>query len=299
MSTGGDWTVSICDHASGDVGALASMSLLLSGAQSYGGSVFPALVIPDGYYGCIAPVARAINVSTPGTVDELVVTVGLSHPYGQDLDIAIAHDGVVVQLTAANTIPIGVGVQGLYTFTDSSIVPTFAAAGNALAAGSNVPTGFYRPVTPLSAFAGHSKQGVWMVTVCDVNYVDTGTLSHAAILLSESAWDLTLSQPIGPGSLVFENEGGLPGHTFLNLITVVPGSFPNGWLEGLDISISDIMFEVGLGAPIIGTLGSCGGAITWIPGPIPSNLPLQVVSFDLDSTGTPAASKRAFQYVTQ
>jgi subtilisin-like proprotein convertase family protein len=301
MSTGGDWTISICDHVSGDTGHLSGMSLTLSGAQTFGGTVSPPLAIPDANgVGCSAPVARAINVPTSGVVDQISVTLGLAHPYVQDLHVTVSHDGVMETLIASGSVNGNVGVQGLYTFTDDTgIVPSFVAAANAVSPGLNVPQGLYRPATPLSAFAGHSKQGVWLVTICDTQLADVGTLSFASITLSESAWDLTLTQPIGPGSLVFENKGGLPGHTFLNLATVVPGSFPNGWLNGLDISFNDIVVEVGVGAPVVGTLGSCGGAITWIGGPIPSNLPIQFVSFELDSSGTPVASKRAFQYVTQ
>ena len=230
MSTAGDWTISICDHVSGDVGHLSGMSLTLYGAQTYGGTVSPALVIPDGNgAGCSAPVARAINVSTTGVVDQFSVTLGLAHNWVQDLHVTVSHDGVAATLIASGSVNNAIGVQGVYTFTDDTgIVPTFVAAANATAYGFDVPPGQYRPATPLSVFAGHSKQGVWLVTICDTQLVDVGTLTFASITLSESAWDLVLTQPIGPNSLVFENKGGLPGHTFVNLATVVPGSFPYG-----------------------------------------------------------------------
>ena len=87
--------------------------------------------------------------------------------------------------------------------------------------------------------------------------------------------------------------------TYLQMNARVPGSFPFGWLNGLDISMNDLFLQIGLGAPIVGALGNCGTSVAAIGGPIPSNLPIQFVSFELDATGSPVASKRAFQYVTQ
>jgi subtilisin-like proprotein convertase family protein len=298
-SSAGAWTISICDQAGGDVGVLSSMLLQLFGDQSYGGPISPPESIPDGNGDCLAPVVRAINVPTGGIVDKVSVTLGLNHPDINQLTISLAHDGVVVTLTQAGWMISNVGVQGLYTFFDfPGIMTPFSSMVNLTPPGSNVPNGGYAPWTPLSAFAGHSKSGVWLLTICDSWLSDVGTISHAQIRLSESAWDLTVSQPAGPSSLVFTNEGGSPGNTYLNLATVVPGSFPNGWLNGLDISMTDIMIEISLGPPIIGTLESCGTAFNILNGPFPPGLAIQFVSFELDSSGTPVASEHAFQYVT-
>ena len=107
MSTAGDWTISICDHVSGDVGHLSGMNLTLYGAQTYGGSVSPALVIPDGNGGCSAPVARAINVLTTGVVDQISVTLGLAHNWVQDLHVTVSHDGVAATLIASGSVNAG------------------------------------------------------------------------------------------------------------------------------------------------------------------------------------------------
>ena len=297
MSSAGNWTLSICDQAAADVGVVSSMILQLYGIQSSGGPIAPPEAISDGNGSCVSPLVRAINVPTGGSVDRVALTLGLTHTDVNDLTVSISHDGVVVTLIQAGTMAAGVDAQGLYTFLDTPL-PSFAQA-TYTAPGIVLPGG-YGPETPLSAFAGHSKAGVWILMVCDSQPVDVGTLSHAELFLSDSAWNLELTQPNGSSSLVFTNSGGAPGNVYLNLLTVVPGSFPNGWLNGLDISMSQIVALVALGPPIVGALASpCGNAITVIPGPIPSGLPIQLVSFELDASGTPVAAKQAFQYVTQ
>jgi subtilisin-like proprotein convertase family protein len=300
MSSAGDWTISICDQASGDTGHLTSMGLVLDGGQTYGTNLSPALPIPDGGAGCAAPLVRAINVPTAGSIDRLFVEIGLDHDNVQDLNVTISHDGVSATLIAAGSIHAGAGVQGNYWFSDvPSNYPSLVALGNLTVPGNDIPTGIFIPASPLSVFVGHSKQGVWLVSVCDTLQFTTGVLSLTAIEVSDSAWDLTVSQPLGPGTtLVFDNKGGSPGDTFVNLATVVPGSFPFGWLNGLDISMNEILVEISLGSPVIGVLGSCGSSTTSIQGPIPPGLAIQFVSFELDASGTPVASEHAFQYVT-
>src|SRR5262245_25231263 len=91
MSTGGAWTIAICDSGPGDGANITGFLLQVYGAQSYGGTVSPALLIPDGNGGCVAPVSRAINVPATGTVDQVSVTLGLNHPYVSDLDVTISH----------------------------------------------------------------------------------------------------------------------------------------------------------------------------------------------------------------
>jgi subtilisin-like proprotein convertase family protein len=298
MSSAGDWTIWICDHHAGDTGLLTQMVLDLHGEQVLGGAISPALAIPDGYQGCVSPVARAITVMTPGLVDTLEVTLGLHHTFVNDLDISIAHDGVVVTLSGAGSIAANVGVQGLYTFANpnGSLTSFDLAAGGA--GGGNVPSGIYLPDQPLAAFAGHSQLGVWLITICDGAAIDTGYLDFASISFSSSPYALTLSQPSGTSWLLMKNSGGSPGRSFVNLATLVPGSFPNGWLNGLDIGVSDVVSQLSFGSPFVGALDGCGLHNSIVAGPIPSGIWVQLTSFELDQLGQVVASVPAFQYHT-
>src|SRR5262249_35130875 len=155
-----------------------------------------AVGIPDGFNGCANPLVRAINVATTGVVDTVAVTLGINHPNGRDLQVTISHDRVALALVSQFTVPSGVGTLGFYTFKDG-FASSFVAAGSATPAGSNVAPGTYTPAASLEAFVGHPTQGVWMVTICDCLSGGVGVLTHASLTLSNSAWDLTLSQPNG------------------------------------------------------------------------------------------------------
>jgi subtilisin-like proprotein convertase family protein len=299
LSSAGDWYLQICDQAGGDVGQLTGLSLVLDGAQSFGGGILPGAAIPDGNNGCVAPLVRTINVPTPGVVDAVTVMIGINHTYVRDLDISIAHDGVVVMLSGAQSIQPDVGVQGLYIFSSpNGFTQTFDSAAAATPANANVPPGTYLPDQPLAAFAGHSQQGLWVLTICDTAAQDVGTLSAFSIHFSSSAYDLHVEQYSGPVDILLVNLGGSPGNYFVNLVTLVPGNFPNGWLNGLDIAVSAITWQVSLGEPFFGTLDSCGSHASFVTGPIPSGIPVQIVSFELDPNGSVVGSVPAFQHVT-
>ncbi len=296
-NSGGLWTLTICDNAPGDVGILHGFGVELFGDDQFGGTVSPPLQIPDGTTTCVAPVTRAINVVSPGTVDTLDVVLGLTHPFLRDLDIAVAHDGVVVHLSNAGTMFGGAGGNSLFTFSDDAGQTWDGAA--AVAGFGTIPQGAYRPDEPLAAFRGHPLAGVWLITVCDSQFSDTGSLTHAGLVASRSPYAVAFAQS-GPGqSVTVINSGAAPYDHYVNLITLVPGTFPNGWLNGLDISFADVVTQVNLGPPFFGIVDINGVVTTSIPGPIPSGIAVQITSFELNAQNSPVASVRAFQYVTQ
>ncbi len=100
----------------------------------------------------------------------------------------------------------------------------------------------------------------------------------------------TLSQTAASGALTMTNACGVPGNTHVNLVTFTQGSFPNGALFGIDLSISDALAEVALGPPFFGTLDGNGSATVVIPGPLPSGTTIYCVGLELDASLTSVAA---------
>jgi hypothetical protein len=69
---------------------------------------------------------------------------------------------------------------------------------------------------------------------------------------------LTASSPLGAGSLKLDCSSGPPGGTYFLAVTLAPGSFPNGWLFGLDISYAELASEIAAGFPFAAALDPAG-----------------------------------------
>ena len=96
---------------------------------------------------------------------------------------------------------------------------------------------------------------------------------------------------------MLKNRGGIPGDLYVNAFTFVPGTYPYGWLNGLDIAMADLVAQVNGGVPYFGVLNASGTATTTISGPIPQ-LSFQYVSFELTPGGNPIASIPAASFTT-
>jgi hypothetical protein len=89
----------------------------------------------------------------------------------------------------------------------------------------------------------------------------------------------TVTQPTAGGAITITNAGGLPFHLYLNAITFNQGSFPNGWFNGVDIPLVELLNEVPLGAPFFGVLDAGGGAVFVVPaGILPAGLTFYTAS---------------------
>lgn len=88
---------------------------------------------------------------------------------------------------------------------------------------------------------------------------------------------LVWSQPLGPGSLQFDQTCGNPGNMFLMAVSFDsanggPG-LGTGWWGGLHISWLDILTEWNFGPPFRGTLDGLGQHTFLFPGGMPPGLP--------------------------
>jgi len=91
---------------------------------------------------------------------------------------------------------------------------------------------------------------------------------------------LFFSSPFGSGSLQMDNTPCAPlaGATYINAITLVPGTFPSGWFFGLDIPFTQLVSEVQTGYPFTGILDGAGASSFVLPGGVPSGLQIWAVS---------------------
>ena len=297
-SASGPWTLTIADFAAGVSGTAGNMTIEVYSGYSFGGAVVPSLSIPDGVNGnCVQPVTQVVNVPGAGQVGILYAALGLNHTYTSDLTIVLSHAGVSATIMSAGNPLSGANLASVYTFQDAAPTSWQQIVGTTLG-NATVPPGFYRPLTPFSAFRGLDQAGPWYLTICDSAASDVGTLSSMTLTIATSNWDLQIWQPQGPASVTLLNKGGTMGNSYANLVTVAPGAFPHGWLHGLDIGWDDLVSQVNYGSPYFGPLSPCGTASTTVQGPIPSGLTVQITSLEIDQSGSITNFKQAFSYTT-
>jgi hypothetical protein len=108
-----------------------------------------------------------------------------------------------------------------------------------------------------------------------------------------------LSQPASGAVITLTDSGGVPGNWFLNLGTVVAGSFPNGPLFGLDIPFADALSEVMAGPPFFGILDENGSATFLLQPPLPIGVTVYCVGLEIDPNGPIVAITPPFSYTIQ
>jgi hypothetical protein len=124
-------------------------------------------------------------------------------------------------------------------------------------------------------------------------------LSGDTVTLRTPATLLQASSPFGPGSLqlnwgasMCQAIGG--GNQRVLAVTLNQGTFPNGWLYGVDIPVSQLVAEISLGAPFVGegnsfTIGPFGG--------LPSGVGIYAVVLGFNSEGVFANHSNPIGYV--
>lgn len=143
--------------------------------------------IPDGsydpYYGYIPGNLASTSVDLADdkrTVSALTVCVNISHTYYADLTVWVEKDDFQVVLMD----PLGgdgsadLTFDVLYCFNDGAATPW---PRNMM--GGAVPGGTYRPVEPLSAFAGLQTGGQWTLKAQDFWQTDAGMLGGFTLKL--------------------------------------------------------------------------------------------------------------------
>jgi|GEM_PF-4118391 len=110
------------------------------------------------------------EIDTDVTISDVLIRMDVSHPFTSDLNIVLHHpDGqTTVQLFEhSRTGRSHGGIQGT-VFGDSATQSVTAVAPPF--------TGYFQPVSSLSAFAGKEGKGTWKLTIEDKSNRDEGTL---------------------------------------------------------------------------------------------------------------------------
>jgi hypothetical protein len=168
------------------------------------------------------------------------------------------------------------------------------------------PTGF----SPFQSVLGQPNTGnsiqfialaaSWNSVLADAGFTQglPFEIDHAAPV-QVPCFKFDITQPGGPGnSVIVADTGGTPGNTFVNVITLAAGSFPNGWLYGVDISIPELTSALNSGPPFVGTLDFAGNFI--LP-PIPVGglpVPINVYYVGIELNGSTVVSHDAAKTVT-
>ena len=123
----------------------------------------------------------SVNLTDPGVVGELGVTVDFLHDWIGDLDVEISHlntKAFLVHLSPDGTGINGGKARGAYTFRDGA--PTLPMPMN----GRAIPPGSYAPNEPLSAFRGKPVAGTWTLRIADHCPFDGGTFRAFSVQIA-------------------------------------------------------------------------------------------------------------------
>ncbi|MET2986683.1 proprotein convertase P-domain-containing protein, partial [Aureibaculum conchae] len=125
-------------------------------------------------------VSRTVNFTSTAAVNDVNVTVNITHTWDSDLIISLQSPaGTTVILSNRN------GSSG-----DNYATTVFDdAAGTAITAGSAPFNGTFIPEAALSAFNGENPSGNWTLTVSDNAAFDTGTLNSFSVEVCSAAVD--------------------------------------------------------------------------------------------------------------
>ncbi|HMN42599.1 MAG TPA: proprotein convertase P-domain-containing protein, partial [Phycisphaerales bacterium] len=203
----------------------------------------PAVGIPDAVDNVsVGTVVRTLELTGPGTVTDIAVTVGILHTFVGDVRIHLgAPNGAQTDLlarpagsTAAPTCPVlyGIGngndLNGVYTFTDSAPTGVNAAA----LANTVLPSGSYRAqncdntIFDLnSIFAGSPIAGTWTLTVTDEDGAIVGTLNSWSITINggtEPPCGLVGSCCVGAACSIVTSGAACAGSFTLGTTTCTP-----------------------------------------------------------------------------
>jgi hypothetical protein len=207
--------------------------------------------------------------------------------YGQSNAGATTSPGIGCNAGADRWYAFTASRNGSYSFSTEgnanfdTVINVFSGCGGTLLGCNDDTLNSGQSTVPLSLTAGQTV------------YVSVGGWFGVA-----GAFNLHIVEPLGitfaspsAGSLNICIAGGTPNSIFFAPMTVTPGAFPNGTFFGLDISLFDLLTQIGAGAPFIGALDGNGVAQFGPYGPGLSGLTLYSVV--LDDVGNPGFTASA------
>lgn len=190
---------------------VATYSLTSSSSSTFRSADTP-LYIPDG-----GTLTSRIVVGQNLRINDLNVTLNLSHTYDRDLTVTLTSPtGRVITLVNRRG---GAGDNFSNTVFDDQ-------ASTSIALGGAPFTGSYRPETALNVVNGASAQGTWTLTVRDQALLDVGTLN---------SWELNIQ-----GVVTSQSIGGAPSVVAAGGVATDPvameakaGSVDGAWMWNL------------------------------------------------------------------
>jgi subtilisin-like proprotein convertase family protein len=157
--------------------------------NTYNGGGVP-IAIPDNN---LTGVTLSMTVPDSYTISDLNLSFQFGNPihtWYDDINMRLVHVDTGTAVLLMN----GGGSDnsdlcGPYTLDDSAAITFDQAAANETTGTSCIPTGSFRPDSPLSSFNGEIIHGTWHLTVWDDANGDIGTLQ---------AWSLSATNLTGP-----------------------------------------------------------------------------------------------------
>jgi len=185
----GEWILEIRDQAFQDGGSLLDWELTVETVDS---SNLPlifnnmtAVPISSGPANTVSS-QIIINGHDDLSIDQILVTIDITHSYTNDLDISLSHDdGTVVKLVSF------VGGSGdnfkTTNFDDS--------ASDSIQNASPPFTGTFKPTEQLSLFKGKQISGLWTLTIRDNANLDGGSLNFWKLCIFTNETPIVPSNP--------------------------------------------------------------------------------------------------------
>lgn len=190
------------------------------------------------------------------------------------------------------------------TYAWSPLDPTARTRVTVIGSTSPIPQivgGALGAVDTFAAGITHAVEVVYLapgatLTVRAETAIGAGIIDGIQI---SNSYQLTISQPWPGGAITMRDVGGAPGNYFLNLMTLTAGSFPNGPIFGLDMSLAEALNEVSAGAPFFGVLDAEGSMTFVVPPPVPAGLVVYCVGLEADPSGVVASRLSPFSVTIQ
>lgn len=265
----------------------------------------PGKSIPDNNQ---AGISSIININDPGFIADLDVRLDINHSWVGDLAITLRHEetGKAIELLHRPGSPPGTNEEGCQRNNVKSILdddvslpvedqcssyPAAAGVGDFIEAAI---AGTYLPNQPLATFNDEQVNGIWSLTVADLNTADTGRLNQ---------WCLAFELISSPGA--GENPPpptGLPRSAQIYGVTGQGQALPLDcesrsavdWANYFNVGINELEFFNGLPTsdnPDRGFVGSVYGRWGQIP-PSPYGVHAEPIAKRLRQYGLPADAER-------
>jgi hypothetical protein len=146
-----------------------------------------------------------------------------------------------------------------------------------------------------SATIGYVGADALNFTTLQLSFNSATVNDGSTVSISQAAHNLSATSPLGPGSLVLTYSSSAclaPLSSWALAATLHQGTFPSGWLYGVDIPLPELLFELSAGPPFTGNGGS------FVLGPFTGLPPVTIyaVVLGFDGAGTLSGHTHALGY---